>query len=208
MRKMIPSRIPPFEPAFALASLTARRSFMVGLITLISLMLIGGGVSASMIAPLEGLFGAGLAVLVIAIAAIDARCFRIPDELSLLILLLGVLRNLGAEPGGLTEILASSAFRGIGFALPLLCLRELYRRLRGRDGLGLGDVKLAAAGGIWLDWFSMPLAIEIAALSALSFSAVRQLLSGQPVRFAARLPFGLFLAPAIWVSWLLEAARW
>jgi leader peptidase (prepilin peptidase) / N-methyltransferase len=206
MRKMILSRLLPFEPTIALASLTARRSFMLGSITLISLTLIGG-VSASLIPPREALFGAGLAVLMIMIAIVDARYFRIPDELTLLTLLLGVLRNLGAGPEGIAETLVSSAFRGIGFALPLLCLRELYRRVRGRDGLGLGDVKLAAAGGMWLDWLSMPLVIEIAALSALSFYLVRQLLSGQRVEIAARLPFGLFLAPAIWVAWLLESVR-
>jgi leader peptidase (prepilin peptidase)/N-methyltransferase len=206
MRKIILSRLLPFEPTIALASLTARRSFMLGSITLISLTLIGG-VSASLIPPREALFGAGLAVLMIMIAIVDARYFRIPDELTLLTLLLGVLRNLGAGPEGIAETLVSSAFRGIGFALPLLCLRELYRRVRGRDGLGLGDVKLAAAGGMWLDWLSMPLVIEIAALSALSFYLVRQLLSGQRVEIAARLPFGLFLAPAIWVAWLLESVR-
>jgi leader peptidase (prepilin peptidase)/N-methyltransferase len=206
MRKMIRSGVLAFELTIALASLTARRSFTLGSIILISLMLIGGGVSASLIPPQEGLFGAGLAVLMIAIAAIDARYFRIPDELTLLTLLLGVLRNLGAGPEGIAETLASSAFRGIGFALPLLCLRELYRRVRGRDGLGLGDVKLAAAGGMWLDWFSMPLAIEIAALSALSSYVVRQLLLGQRIQIAGRLPFGLFFAPAIWVAWLLESA--
>jgi leader peptidase (prepilin peptidase)/N-methyltransferase len=171
-------------------------------------MLIGGGVSTSVIPGGKGLFGAALAALMIAVAAIDSRYFRIPDGLTSLTFLLGILRDLSAAPEGIAETLASSAFRGIGFALPFLCLREFYRRVRGREGLGLGDIKLAAAGGVWLDWFSMPFAIEIAALSAISFYVVRQLFSGQRVQMAARLPFGLFFAPAIWVAWLLESARW
>jgi leader peptidase (prepilin peptidase) / N-methyltransferase len=196
-----------FEPTLLLGRLTARRS-PFELITLIGLMLIGGGVSTSVIPGREGLFGAALAVLMIAVAAIDSRYFRIPDGLTSLTFLLGVLRDLSAAPEGIAETLASSAFRGIGFALPFLCLREFYRRVRGREGLGLGDIKLAAAGGVWLDWFSMPFAIEIAALSAISFYVVRQLFLGQCVQMAARLPFGLFFAPAIWVAWLLESARW
>lgn len=202
-----PIQMLAFGPTLALARLTAERFSTLGLITLSSLTLIAGSVSTSLVPGREGLFGAALAVLMIAVAAIDARYFRIPDALTLLTLLLGVLKGLSA-PEGITEALASSAFRGIGFALPFLCLREFYRRVRGRDGLGLGDVKLAAAGGVWLDWFSMPFAIEIAALSALSFYVVRQLLLGRSLDATARLPFGLFLAPAIWITSILESVRW
>lgn len=200
-------RMLAFEPTLLLGRLNARRS-RLELVTLISLMLIGGAVSTSLVPGREGLFGAGLAILMMAVAAIDARYFRIPDGLTLLTLLLGVLTGLGAAPEGIGEALASSVFRGIGFALPFLCLREFYRRVRGRDGLGLGDIKLAAAGGVWLDWFSMPFAIEIAALSALCFYVARQSLLGQRVHVTARLPFGLFFAPAIWVAWLFESVRW
>lgn len=196
-----------FEPTLLLARLTARRS-PLELITLIGLMVIGGGVSTSVVPGREGLFGAALAVLMIMIASIDARYFRIPDGLTSLTFLLGILGDLGAAPEGVAESLAYSAIRGIGFALPFLFVREFYRRVRGRDGMGLGDVKLAAAGGVWLDWFSMPLAIEIAALSAFSFYVVRQLLLGQRFHGVARLPFGLFFAPAIWVAWLFQSTHW
>jgi hypothetical protein len=30
-----------------------------------------------------------------------------------------------------------------------------YQRLRGREGIGLGDAKLAGAAGVWLDWPSI-----------------------------------------------------
>jgi len=51
----------------------------------------------------------------------------------------------------------------------------------------------------------MALAIEIAALSALAVYAFRQWVLGRPMRRMGRLPLGLFLAPAIWLCWLLEA---
>ncbi len=52
---------------------------------------------------------------------------------------------------------------------------QLYRRLRGREGIGLGDVKLAGVAGAWLDWQSIPIAVEIAALAALAVCLVRWL---------------------------------
>ena len=53
-------------------------------------------------------------------------------------------------------------------ALLFLGLRAVYRRLRGRDGIGLGDVKLAGVAGAWLGWVTIPIAIEIAALAAIA----------------------------------------
>ena len=46
--------------------------------------------------------------------------------------------------------------------------RAGYRALRGVEGMGLGDVKLAAVAGVWLDWAFLPIVVEIAALSALA----------------------------------------
>src|SRR5437762_119808 len=42
-----------------------------------------------------------------------------------------------------------------GFAA-LAVVAWLYRRLRNRDGLGLGDAKLSAAIGAWVAWQGLP----------------------------------------------------
>ncbi len=84
-----------------------------------------------------------------------------------------------------------------------LSLRWIYGWLRQREGLGLGDVKLAFVAGAWLDWIMIPVAIEIAALGALVVYAAWRITGCQTIR--TRLPFGLFLAPAIWFSWLIGA---
>ena len=60
-----------------------------------------------------------------------------------------------------------AAVRALAIALPLLALMIGYRRWRGRDGLGLGDVKLAAVAGAWLGFVTIFAVIELAALSAL-----------------------------------------
>jgi len=85
-----------------------------------------------------------------------------------------------------------------------LLVRIAYRRLRGRDGLGLGDVKLAAAAGAWLSLPTQPIAIEIAAITALAAYVFRQRKRMRVLRSAGRVPFGAFFAPAIWLGWVME----
>jgi leader peptidase (prepilin peptidase)/N-methyltransferase len=149
----------------------------------------------------RGVAGAGLACLMIGIAAVDARRFIIPDEFSAAAFVLGLVDAALEFPDELGAAAATAALRGIIAALALFGLWAAYRRLRGREGIGLGDVKLAGVAGAWLDWPSIPFAFEIAALAA---CLARWLVSGRGVRATTKLPFGLFLAPAIWIAWLGE----
>jgi len=152
----------------------------------------------------RGVAGAGLACLMIAIAAVDARRFIIPDELTAAALALGLADAAIRHPDGIGEALALAALRGAIVAAAFFGLWALYRRLRGREGIGLGDVKLAGVAGVWLDWPSIPVAVEIAALAALAVCLVRWLALGRAISATTRLPFGAFLAPAIWIAWLGE----
>ena len=156
-----------------------------------------------------GVLGAALALDVLAIAAIDARYFIIPDELTLAALVLGIVRvGLDAWPDEWSVVLQTvglALLRGAVLAGCFFALRALYARVRGREGIGLGDVKLAGAAGVWLAWTTIPVAIEIAALAALAVYVVRQFAGGRVMSATARMPFGLFLAPAIWLGWVLEA---
>ena len=165
-----------------------------------------GGIAASLILVPNalGVAGGGLAVLMIAIAIVDARRFIIPNELTAAALALGFLH--AAIHGPVVEALANAALRGAVLAVAFLSLRVLYRWIRGRDGIGLGDVKLAGVAGVWLDWWVLPVAIEIAALALLAVYAMRLLQGRASVRLMTKLPFGLFFAPAIWLGWLLESA--
>lgn len=162
--------------------------------------------AASLIAApgLAGWFGAGLALIMIAIAAIDARFFIIPNELSAAALALALANAAVLAPDGLWSAVGLALLRAAVLGLLFLGLRALYRRVRGREGLGLGDVKLAGVAGAWLGWMAIPIAIEIAALAAISVFAVRYYAGGRTLDAAAKFPFGLFLAPGIWLGWLIE----
>src|SRR6476661_3443787 len=98
----------------------------------------------------EGLMGAYLAALMLAIAIIDADRYVIPNELTGAALALALLRAglVGADADWWAVL--GAALRAAAIGVPLLALMIGYRRWRGRDGLGLGDIKLAMVAGAWL----------------------------------------------------------
>jgi len=164
-----------------------------------------GVVASVVLAPdSRGAWGAGLAVLMVAIAAVDARRFIIPDELTAAALALGLAYAAVEDSEIWAQALAGSVLRGAVPALAFLGVRAGYRRWRGHEGIGLGDVKLAGVAGVWLDWQTIPIAIEIAAVAALGAYLIMHFYFHRIVRPTTRLPFGLFLAPAIWIAWVLD----
>jgi leader peptidase (prepilin peptidase) / N-methyltransferase len=159
-------------------------------------------VASIVVAPgLSGPLGGGLAVVMIVIAAIDARHFVIPNKLVLAALALGLLEASSLNADRVADDLLSSALRAVVLAALFLGFRIAYQRIRGREGLGLGDVKLAAVAGLWLSWMMAVIAIDIAAVSALATVLVGAA-RGRKISAQTKVPFGLFFAPAIWLAWL------
>jgi leader peptidase (prepilin peptidase)/N-methyltransferase len=151
-----------------------------------------------------GYFGAGLAFIMLAIAVVDGRSFIIPDGLNAAAFVLALAYAAAQEPDAVWRSVALATVRGTTLGLIFLTLYGLYIWLRGREGIGLGDVKLAGVAGAWLDWTIIPIAVQIAALAALAVYLLRQFALRRPMSATARLPFGLFFAPAIWAGWVLE----
>jgi len=202
---MILTPSPPFLARWcAVVSRTTSAMRVVDIVAFAGVASVGVVVSVVLVPDWGGVWGAGLAVLMVAIAVVDARRFIIPDELTAAALALGLVYAAARESDIWVQALAWSALRGAISALAFLGVRAVYRRLRGRDGIGLGDVKLAGVAGAWLDWPTIPIAIEIAAVAALGAYLIRHFCFRRAVRPTTRMPFGLFLAPAIWIGWLLE----
>ncbi len=149
----------------------------------------------------HGLFGAGLAMLMVACRRYWRTTHPRTNSGALILALAAAAFH--TDVGGLAEVALALA-RAIILSLAFLTLRSAYRMLRKRDGLGLGDIKLAAVAGAWLSWQTIPIVVEIAALAALSAYAAHRCLSGRPLQSTHRLPFGLFFAPTIWAGWLLD----
>ncbi|WP_409187944.1 prepilin peptidase [Bradyrhizobium sp. RDM4] len=179
----------------------------IGSSVLFALMVLVGVLISLLIAPgVDGLMGAYLATLMGAIAANDARHYLIPNELSAAAFGLALLRAGAIMPDSGVSSMLLASFRAAMVALPLLLLLLFYRYWRRRDGLGLGDVKLAAVAGAWLEFTTVAVVIELAALSAIAAYTANAVIRKRPLRATAFLPFGFFLAPSIWVGWLCE--RW
>ena len=154
-----------------------------------------------------GLLGAMLAIIVVLIAFFDLNYFVIPNWLNAGGFLLGLVYAGLSGNETIIQTVAVAAMRGLVCASLFFALRVLYEMFRGRQGLGLGDVKLAAVAGVWLNWFLIPVAIQIAAFVALSAYLLRQFATGRSLSAKSRMPFGLFFAPAIWICWILQS-RW
>ena len=90
---------------------------------------------------------------------------------------------------------------GAGF-LTFATVAAAYRRVRGREGLGLGDAKLLAAAGAWVSWWGLPTVVLIASSVGLAAILASHWMSGKPLSAAARLPFGPWLALGLWITWL------
>ena len=149
--------------------------------------------------------------LLLALAVCDAETMQLPDALTLPLLGLGVLYRAGdalfqETQHGMAYAVHSALALGLrgsisaaATALALLLLRWIYSLVRHRQGLGLGDVKLAAAIAAWLGARQMCvvffLAVVTGALIALLLLAVRgreKTKSEGPLA----VPFGTFLALA------------
>lgn len=127
----------------------------------------------------------------LALALIDERHFVLPDVMCLPLIIAGLI--VAAVNGGLADAVTGAAAGYGAFA----AIGWLYRRTRGRDGLGLGDAKLLAAAGAWVGWVDLPAVVLIASVSALAAAMLRGGAGN-----ATPVAFGPYLGFALWLSLL------
>jgi leader peptidase (prepilin peptidase) / N-methyltransferase len=136
-------------------------------------------------------------------AVIDLRRRIIPDGLTLALFGAGLLVT-GLREGDPAAVPLRLAEAALAFGLAW-ALRALHARLRGRIGLGLGDVKFLAAATAWTGLAPLPVLILVASLAALAALAAGAL-AGRRIDAATRLPFGPFLALGLHVALVLTPA--
>jgi len=137
-----------------------------------------------------------LAALLVAITVSDVATMRIPDVFTLAVFALGVAV---AASRGWEALMWALLAAAIGF-LSLLAVGQLYRGLRGRSGLGFGDVKLFGAAGLWVGVEGLASVLLAGCVSALIALAVARL-AGRQVGSATPFPFGPFLSFGFWTTW-------
>ena len=144
--------------------------------------------------------GAAIALfwlLLIAPAVLDVGHHWLPDPLTLVLAVAGLL--VGGIATGLP--LVDRLIGGAAGFLALWIVAQAYRRLRGREGLGAGDPKLIGAIGLWTGWVALPAILLLAALAGLGVAVA------QGRSRLDRMPFGTLLAGAAIVWTGVLAAR-
>jgi leader peptidase (prepilin peptidase)/N-methyltransferase len=155
--------------------------------------------SATLFSGLAFWASCGLGWTLLALAVTDLKYFRLPDFLTLPLAAAGLLAAATLDKSSSADALAAHALGAVaGYAFVRL-LRFIYRAIRGREGMGLGDAKLLAAAGAWVSWQGLPSVLVIASLSALAVVLVWR---GPKLDPAQRVPFGVFLSLGLWITWL------
>jgi prepilin signal peptidase PulO-like enzyme (type II secretory pathway) len=146
--------------------------------------------------------------LVILIVRSDIESLLIPDWATAGIALLALLRFL-IMPGSFTDpnyalsLMAEAAITPLATFAALWTIGWAYARVAGREGLGFGDVKLAAAFALWLQPYDLILTFELAIFGALLLVVAHHLFNRTNILNVA-IPFGAFLAPAAWIVFMSQ----
>ena len=137
-----------------------------------------------------------LTAMLIVLFGTDLDTERLPNVITLPGIVVGLAFSLWAPPG----IVASATGAALG-AFVLWLVRWLWRRLRGVDAMGLGDVKMLAAIGAFLGWRQVWVVLFFASLAGAIVGVVVSLGRGRSLQ--TRLPFGTFLALAAYAASLV-----
>ena len=127
---------------------------------------------------------------ILAASMIDFDTQLLPDSMTLPLLWLGLLVNLG---GTFVDLRTAV----IGAAAGYLCLWSVYwlfKLATGKEGMGFGDFKLLAAIGAWLGWALLPVVILLSSLvgSIIGIGLIVLARRGREVP----IPFGPYLGAA------------
>ncbi len=150
--------------------------------------------TAIVFAAIYALYGTtplGLARLVFACSLIvlfmiDLEHHLLPNVITLPGIVVGFLFSLFGPPGWFDALIGIV----LGGAVPW-AIAEAYFRLRGEEGLGMGDMKMLAMVGAFLGWKLMLLTLVLASFGG-SVIGLGFLAAGYGRTYA--LPFGTFLA--------------
>ncbi|MDX1632708.1 MAG: prepilin peptidase [Thermoanaerobaculia bacterium] len=136
----------------------------------------------------EMVIAVGFGCLLITLAGIDYEHYLLPDLLTLPGLGAGLLLAVTTDWISWREALLGAVL-GAGVSW---IFAEGWFRLRGEEGLGLGDVKMLGMIGAFLGWSGVLVTLFLASLTGTLVGAAFMI--GDRMDLKSRLPFGVFLA--------------
>ena len=133
-----------------------------------------------------------LTVFFVIIFFIDLKHFIIPNELTFPLMAIGFLKSF--DPN-LNQYLfpdyINSLIGGVVGYLIIWFIIFAYKKLRNKEGMGLGDAKLLSAIGFWFGWISIPFVLFFSSFVALGF-AIPSLMNKSKT-MSSQIPFGPYL---------------
>jgi leader peptidase (prepilin peptidase)/N-methyltransferase len=142
----------------------------------------------------------------IALAFIDQETGLLPDDLTLPLVWLGLLLNLGHAFVSIRDAVIGA----VAGYLALWLVFQGYKALTGKEGMGYGDFKMNAAVGAFLGWKMLPLVILLSSLVGLVFGAAQMFAARGRWDAGFRFHFGPYLAIAgiVAMFWGDPIVRW
>ena len=133
-----------------------------------------------------------LTIFFIIIYFIDLEHFIIPNELTFPLMAIGFLKSF--YPALDPEIfpnLVNSLVGGVMGYIVIWTIIFLYKKIRNKEGMGLGDAKLLSAIGFWFGWVSIPIIIFFSSTIALLY--VAPTLINKSKNLSTQIAFGPYL---------------
>ena len=133
-----------------------------------------------------------LSICFIIIIFIDMKHFIIPNELTFTLMIIGFIKSFDPYlnqylfPNYLDSLIGGV----IGYSI-IWFIIFAYKKLRNKEGMGLGDAKLLSAIGFWFGWISIPFILFFSSFVALIF-AVPGLLN-KSKNMSSQIPFGPYI---------------
>jgi len=133
-----------------------------------------------------------LSIFFIIIFFIDLKHYIIPNILTFPLMIIGFIKSF--DPNINTSIFPNyinSLIGGIFGYLIIWSMIYFYKKIKNKEGMGLGDAKLLAVIGFWFGWISIPFVIFISSVVALVFVAPS--LINKSKKMSSQIPFGPFI---------------
>ena len=142
-------------------------------------------------------FGASLlSCFLIAGAGIDLRTKYLPDQITLVLMWLGLIASVDTLFVPAKEAIAGAV---LGY-VSLFSVNWLFRQIRGKTGMGHGDFKLLAALGAWAGYKMLLPIVLVSSLVGAVIGSLFLLLTKRGRD--TYIPFGPYLAIAGWIVFL------
>jgi leader peptidase (prepilin peptidase)/N-methyltransferase len=142
------------------------------------------------------LFALCFTYLLITLIFIDLEHQLLPDQLTLLLLWVGLICSINSTFIPPTTAIIGALAGYLFFYLIALGFKVVTKR----DGLGYGDFKMLAAMGAWVGWPLLPILVLIASL--LACFAGLSLMCTRKESASKAYPFGPYLAIGGWITLL------